>query len=131
MTLTVFGHAQQMDLALEADAQAVRLAVLAFGQTMARLDWDGHELKESRAPGFPAAVSGTRVLSDVQLVHWPEPAIRAALPPGWSLQARADERVLLAGSAPLMRVRYPAPGIAELENIPGHYRLRLESVELR
>ena len=130
MTLTVFGHAQQMDLALEVDAQAVRLAVLAFGQTVARLDWDGRELKESRAPGFPAMVSGARVLGDVQLVHWPAPAIRAGLPPGFSLQAQDSERVLLAGSTVLARVRYPAPGVAELENFPGHYRLRLESVEL-
>jgi Protein of unknown function (DUF3261) len=131
MTITVFGHAQQMDLALEADAQAVRLAVLAFGQTVARLDWDGRELKESRAPGFPAFVTGARVLGDVQLVHWPAPAIRAALPPGFSLQAQDGERLLLAGSTPMARVRYPAPGVAELENFPGHYQLRLESVELR
>ena len=130
MTLSVFGHVQQMELALEADAQAVRLAVLAFGQTLARLEWDGRELKESRAPGFPAAVSGARVLGDVQLVHWPVDAIRAGLPPGLNLQAEGDTRVLLAGSAPLARVRYPGPGVAELENVAGHYQLRLESVEL-
>ena len=131
MTLTVFGHTQQMDLALEADAQAVRVAVLAFGQTLARLDWDGRELKEQRAPGWPSAVSGARVLSDVQLVHWPAEAIRAALPTGLSLQADAQGRVLRAGSAPLVTVRYPAPGPAELDHLAGRYRLRLESVAMQ
>jgi hypothetical protein len=131
MTITVYGHSQQMDLALEVDAQAVRLAVIAFGQTLARLDWDGIELKESRARGWPPAVTGARVLGDVQLVHWPVAAIRSALPPGWSLQAQDDGRLLSAGDTPMVRVRYPAPGTAELENLAGHYRLRLESVELR
>lgn len=131
MTLTVFGHTQQMDLALEADAQAVRLAVLAFGQTLARLDWDGRELKEQRAPGWPPMVTGARVLSDVQLVHWPADAIRAALPPGFSLQADEAGRVLASGSTPLVRVRYPAPGTADLDNLAGRYRLRLESVALQ
>ena len=127
MTVTVYGHSQQMDLALEVDAESVRLAVVAFGQTLARLDWDGRELKESRARGWPPAVSGSRVLSDVQLVHWPAEVIRAALPIGFSLQADEAQRVLRVGGTTLARVRYPAPGAAELENVAGHYRLRLES----
>lgn len=130
MTLTVASRSQQMDLALEADAQSVRLVVLAFGQTLARLEWDGRELKESRAPGWPPLVTGARVLGDVQLVHWPADAIRAALPPGWSLQADAAQRVLAAGTTTMARVRYPAPGTAELDQLAGHYRLRLESVPL-
>jgi len=131
MTLSVYGFSQQMDLALEADAQAVRLAILAFGQTLARLEWDGRELMESRAPGWPTAVTGARVLADVQLVHWPADAIRAALPPGWTLEASEDSRLLRVGSTPVARVRYPAPGQAELDNVAGHYRLRLESVTLQ
>lgn len=130
LTLTVAGRSQQLELALEADAQAVRVAVLAFGQTLARLEWDGRELKESRAPGWPPVITGARVLADVQLVHWPADAIRAALPPGWSLQADDAGRVLAAGTTTMARVRYPAPGTAELDQVAGHYRLRLESVAL-
>ena len=126
MTVTVYGHAQQMDVALEVDAQAVRLAVLAFGQTMARLEWDGRELQETRAPGWPPAVTGSRVLSDLQLVHWPADAIRAGLPMAYTLDATAQERVLRVGNVALARVRYPAPGAAEVENVVARYRLRLE-----
>jgi len=127
LTVTVHGHSQQLDVALEVDAEAVRLALLAFGQTVARLDWDGRELKETRARGWPAAVSGARVLSDLQLVHWPAEAIRAALPAGLSLQAGDQGRLLRAGDTTLVQVRYPAPGTAELENLAGHYRLRLDA----
>lgn len=126
MTLTVHGFTQQMDVALEADAQAVRLAVMAFGQTVARLDWDGRELKESRARGWPPAVTGARVLGDLQLVHWPAAAIRAALPAGFSLDEDGG-RMLRVGDTVLARVRYPAPGSAELDNLAGHYRLRLDA----
>jgi hypothetical protein len=126
MTVSVHGHTQQMDVALEVDAQAVRLAVLAFGQTVARLDWDGRELHETRAPGWPPAVTGSRVLSDLQLVHWPADAIRAGLPMAYSLDATPQERVLRVGSTTLARVRYPVPGAAEVENVAAHYRLRLD-----
>ena len=127
MTLTVYGFAQQMDVALEVDAQAVRLVVMAFGQVLARLDWDGRALRESRAPGWPPAVTAARVLSDLQLVHWPADAIRAGLPTAFSLEAHEQGRVLRVGGTTLARVRYPAAGVAELDNLAGHYRLRLET----
>ncbi|MCC2674998.1 MAG: hypothetical protein K0R58_1945 [Ramlibacter sp.] len=127
MTVTFAGHSQQMDVALEVDAQVVRLAVLAFGQTVARLDWDGRDLRESRAPGWPPAVTGARVLSDLQLVHWPADAIRRSLPMAYTLEADAQERVLRVGSTALARVRYPATGAAEIDNLAAGYRLRLDA----
>ena len=126
MTVTAAGQSQQLDLALEADASTVRLAVLAFGQTLARMEWDGRTLNESRAPGWPAAVTGGRVLSDLQLVHWPVEAIRPALPAGWELQAAPGSRTLRAGGATMVQVRYPSPGAAEIEHVAARYRVRLE-----
>ncbi|NML42586.1 DUF3261 domain-containing protein [Ramlibacter sp. G-1-2-2] len=128
MTVSSHGQSQQLDVALEVDAQAVRMAVMDFGQTVARLEWDGRDLNESRAKGWPEAVTGSRVLSDLQLVHWPLAAIRPALPAGWSVDEAADRaRTVRYGDTPMIRVRYPAPGSAELENLAVGYRLRLDA----
>ena len=127
MTVTVKGCTQQLDVALEVDRDAVRLAVLDLGHTLARLEWNGRELTESRAAGWPAAVSGQHVLTDLQLVYWPPEAIRPALPAGWSLQVDGDGRTVRSPASVAWRVRYPAPGAAELENVGAGYALRLES----
>lgn len=127
MTVTAWGRTQQLDVALEADAGAVRLAVLAFGQTVARLDWDGRELTEQRARGWPAAVTGAAVLRDLQLVHWPLQAIQPALPAGWSVDSEGTDRVLRLAGRTMIRVRYPAAGTAELHNLAAGYFLRLEA----
>lgn len=81
----------RLDVLLEVDANSVRLALLDLGQVMARLQWDGERLETSTVPGWPTAVGGERVLSDLQLMYWPTAAIRQALPDGWTLQ-EADER---------------------------------------
>ena len=127
MTVQAMGRSQQMDVAIEVDAEAVRMAVLAFGQTVARLDWDGRTLQQSRAPGWPASVTGERVLSDLQLVHWPLSAIATALPPGWSVRQEGTERVLRHHDSPVVRVRYPGSGTTEIDNLAAGYSIRLES----
>ncbi|MDB5857878.1 MAG: hypothetical protein JWQ76_1567 [Ramlibacter sp.] len=127
MTVSAHGRAQQMDVAIEVDADAVRMAVMDFGQTVARLDWDGRTLNESRAKGWPDSVTGARVLSDLQLVHWPLAAIRTALPAGWSVEAEGTARVVRFRDATMIRVQYPAPGTAELDNLAAGYRLRLDA----
>jgi hypothetical protein len=130
MTVTAWGRTQQLDVALEVDAQAVRLAVLAYGQAVARLEWDGRELKEQRAPGWPAAITGPAVLRDLQLVHWPVPAIQPALPWGWTLSVEGSDRVLRLRQRTVIRVRYPADGQAELHNLFAGYVLRLEAAQV-
>jgi hypothetical protein len=127
MTITAQGRSQQLDVAIEVDAEAVRVAVLAYGQTVARLEWDGRALTESRAAGWPPAVTGARVLSDLQLVHWPLPAIAAALPAGWSVRSEDGLRVVRSGTRTMLRVRYPAAGSAELDNLAAGYSSRLDA----
>jgi hypothetical protein len=129
LTVTAHGRTQQLEVALEANAEAVRLAVLAFGQTVARLEWDGRELRESRASGWPPAVTGSTVLRDLQLVHWPLQAIQPALPLGWSVQAEGSDRVLRLGERTMIRVRYPSPATAEFHNLAAGYFLRLETAQ--
>lgn len=127
MTVQAMGRSQQLDVAIEVDAQAVRMAVLDFGQTVARLDWDGRTLEQTRAPGWPAHITGERVLSDLQLVHWPLAAIAPALPSGWSVRQEDAQRVLRYGDKTMLRVRYPASGTAEIDNLAGGYSVRLEA----
>lgn len=106
--------ARAFDVALEVDADAVRLAVMQWGQVMARMSWDGRELTQSMVPGWPRQVSAEGVLSDLQLVWWPAEAVRAALPPGWTLQDNAQGRVLREGDDTVSTLRRLAPDRIEL-----------------
>lgn len=127
MTVTARGHSQQFDVALEADAAAVRVAILAFGHVLARLSWDGRELREERVRGWPPVITGALVLRDLQLVHWPTAAIRAALPAGWVIEEDARGRELRLAGRTMIRVHHPAPETAELENLAAGYRIQLQS----
>lgn len=85
LTIQAAGQSRSLEVALEADADGVRLAFIQLGHTVARLTWDGRTLEQSLSPGWPKVVSAERVLSDLQLVWWPAAAVRAALPPDWQL----------------------------------------------
>jgi len=121
------GHAQALDVMLEADDRRVRLAVLAMGQVAARLEWDGVTLDESRAPWWPPQVSGARILSDLQLAEWPAAAVRAALPAGWRLDEVGDVRTLSQGAEVVTTVTRRAGGIVEIAQRRAPYTLTIAS----
>ena len=128
LTVAVRGQTHRLDVLLEADPAAVRLALVSLGQTAARLEWDGAQLKETRAAWLPSAVSSERILSDLQLVLWPAEAVRAALPPGWALAVADDRsRTLRQGDETVETVRYPTATRAELVQHRDGYRLDIES----
>ena len=155
LTLQAPGHDQQLDVLLEADATHVQMGVVALGQVAARLSWDGVTLDESKAPWWPQAVSGARILSDLQLTLWPVAAIQAALPAGWRLVEDGDVRTLTQGGEVVAVVtrlcgpaapspalpadssfcaksrdpRVPAP-LIELDQRRHHFKLRIESRDL-
>ena len=112
LTLQAPGHDQQLDVLLEADERHVRMGVVAMGQVAAHLDWDGTTLTEDRAPWWPQAVSGSRILSDLQLTLWPVAAIQAALPAGWTLVEDGNVRTLAqGGEAVTVVTRLCAPAV--------------------
>jgi hypothetical protein len=121
------GRTERVEVLLEADASEVKLALLSLGQVAARLEWDGQSLRQSQASWWPKAVSGERVLSDLQFVLWPADAVRQALPTPWTLEATERERVLRRGDEVVMRISYPSPLRAELEHVREGYRLSIES----
>jgi hypothetical protein len=121
------GRDQQLDVLLEADAQHVQLGIVAMGQVAARLAWDGSTLTEERAPWLPQAVSGARILSDLQLTLWPAAAIRAALPPGWTLAESGDVRTLSQDGEVVTVITHVAPSVVELDQRREHFKLKIES----
>jgi flavin-dependent dehydrogenase len=100
-------RSQSVDALLEVDAKELRLGMQAMGQSAMTLRWDGRRLEEQRADWLPPVLNGERVLFDLQLVLWPAPAIRAALPAGWTLQEAGGARQLLQGSTEVATVAYP------------------------
>jgi len=130
VTVQAGERVEHMDVLLEADAQTVRVALMGMGQTGASLEWDGHDLKLAQAPWWPRVVSAERVLSEMQLTLWPAEAVRQALPPGWTLEADAAERLLRQGDSAVIRIRYPSPTRTELVHLRDGYRLDIESHNL-
>jgi len=131
LTVTAQGRTQRIDVLLEADAAAVRLALVHMGQTAARLTWDGRDLQETRAPWLPEQVSGERILSDLQLAMWPATAVRAALPPGWFLDTTVDARLLRHGTATVVAVSYPSASRIEIDQRHDKYRLVVDTREMK
>ena len=129
LTLQAPGHEQELDVLLEADAAHVQLGVVAMGQVAARLDWDGVTLTENRVPWWPSAVSGARILSDLQLTLWPVSAIAAALPAGWQLVESGATRTLSDRGDVVTVITRTAPQVVELEQRREHFRLKIESRE--
>jgi len=130
LSLSAPGQARELDVLLEVDATHVRLGLLAMGQVAARLDWDGVTLTESRASWWPQAVSGSRILSDLQLTLWPVAAIQAALPAGWRLDESGKVRTLTQDGAVVTVITRDGPQLVELDQRREHFKLKIESRDL-
>ncbi len=117
-------------MASEPRRRDVQLGVVAMGQVAARLDWDGTTLAESRAAWWPQAVSGSRILSDLQLTLWPVAAIQAALPAGWALVESGDVRTLSDGGDVVTVITRTGPSVVELEQRREHFKLKIESRDM-
>ncbi len=120
---------ETVDAMVESDGAGTRLVIHAQSQVALRLDWDGKDLMQQRAPWLPAALDGERVLTDLQLVYWPLAAISAALPQGWTLAEEGGRRVLRKGDGVVATVEYPQPRRARLEQRALGYTLDIESSE--
>ena len=121
------GQTRSLDVALEADARSVRMAFMQLGQTVARLEWDGRQLEQSLAPGWPKVVSAERVLSDLQLVWWPAEAVRARLMPDWQLAESPHTRELSYKGRLLTSVRKVSPDHIELTQHAEGYTVQIHT----
>ena len=61
------------------DLRTLSLVCLtAMGQRVFTLDWDGAQLKATRAPFAPSSIDPQRIVSDLQLAYWPLAALQDA-----------------------------------------------------
>ena len=126
------GRSDDLDAALEVDAEHVELVGLALGQRVMSLNYDGKEIKSWRHLLLPRQVQAEDVLQDLQLTLWPVEAIRAALPAGWRITEQGLQRQLFQDEALVLQIDYSDPvrwsGTVTLQNLRYHYRLAIQSV---
>lgn len=124
-------HERDLDALLEADAQQVQLAVQAMGQTGVRLQWDGQQLTQQRAPWLPPQVRAERVLDDLQFALWPVAAIAQVLPPEWSVHDDGRRRELRHGDRAWLVLERAQDGLLRLDNQAERYTLEIRSADLQ
>lgn len=120
-------NSRTFEVALEIDAAVLRVVMMQFGQTVMRLQWDGHQLQQQLAPGWPKVVSAEQVMNDVQLLWWPTQQIRAVLPKGWTLVESATGRELRDGATLVTSLVAVAPGHVEIRQFLAGYLLQVHS----
>lgn len=126
------GRSVDFDAVLDIAPDAVTLVGLTLGQRMLTVRYDGATLSEQRHPALPAEVRGADILSDVQLALWPEGAVRAALPSGWTLIDDGQRRTLTHDARDVSVIAYDGvprwQGRITLESLQPAYRLVIRSV---
>lgn len=122
------GQTRTFDAMLEADADGLRLAVLAGGQVALNLHWQGGVLDQQRADWLPPQLDGARVLQDLQFALWPLAALQRVAPPGWQVVEDGAVRTIAASGRPVVTVRRTGPGQFTLERHDAGYRLTVRSV---
>jgi len=115
----------ELEVAFEADASSVRIAILQLSHTVARIDWDGNRVEQQLAPGWPKVVSAERILSDLQMVWWPLSAIQNELPQGWTVRESGAIREFIHGEKVVTTVKAISSRSIELIQAEEGYRVQL------
>jgi hypothetical protein len=132
LTIERPGRVDELDAALEVDAERLDMVGLALGQRVLALHYDGHSLQTWRHPMVPEQLRGEDVLEDLQLTLWPVDVIKNALPSGWSIEEVGQHRTLRLADQPVLVIDYSSEprwiGKIELTNLRYQYRLTIQSV---
>lgn len=106
ITMVRDGDRKSFDALLEVDATEVRVALIAMGQTLGTLTWDGTKFESRVSTHVPPVVTAERIITDVQLAWWPEETVRSALPAGFELSESSGKRVLTKDGQPFVTVTW-------------------------
>jgi Protein of unknown function (DUF3261) len=132
LTVERGGHVDELDAALEIDAERIDLIGLALGQRVLSLHYDGNTLRSWGHPTTAPPPPSEKRVGGVQLALWPVEQIRTALPEGWRIEENGLRRTLIAGEVPVAVIQYSGEprwsGTIELTNLHYHYRLTIRSV---
>lgn len=132
LTVERNGRVDELDAALEVDADHLEMVGLAFGQRVLSLHYDGKELKTWRHALLPAQVTAEDVLEDLQLTMWPLDSIVQALPAGWKIEDVGLRRRLYLDDVVVLQIEYSSfprwGGTVKLENLRYKYSLTIQSV---
>ncbi|MFC0348829.1 DUF3261 domain-containing protein [Undibacterium danionis] len=122
-----------LDAALEIDAERLELVGLAFGQRVLSVNFDGKEIKTWRHFMLPQQVRAEDVLEDIQLSLWPAEVIAQHLPAPWRITENGLERALYQGDTLITKIRYSEAsrwaGTVVLENLHYKYRLTIQTAK--
>lgn len=133
LTVQRGARTDDLDAALEVDANRLTLVGLALGMRVLSLEYDGRELTEWRHPMLPAQVRAADVLEDLQLTLWPAVDIARALPAGWTIEEQGLRRTLRRHGEVVATIDYSGTprwkGRAVLDNVRYKYRLTIESAD--
>lgn len=126
-------RSDDLQVALEVDAEHLTMVGMVFGQRVLTLNFDGKKLESWRHVMMPPQVRSEDILEDIQLTYWPAEAIRQVLPPGWQIEDEGLQRRLLLDGAQVMLIRYSKlprwSGKVELSNARYGYRLTIQSAQ--
>jgi Protein of unknown function (DUF3261) len=130
-------HSYSMRVELEITPERLVVVGLShLGVPLFTLEQTAADLRvQSNARG-PLPFDPARMLSDLQLVHWPAGVLAAALDARrLRLEDRPGDclrRVVDQGGRPLVEIVYPAPGaepaVTTLRHLDHPYRLRIEAI---
>ena len=122
----------QIEIALEIDADRIDLVGLAMGQRVLSLHYDGTTLTSSRHTMLPKEVQAEDVLENLQMALWPEDAVRDALPSGWKMEESAGKRFFYLHEQLVSEISYSTEvrwlGVIEIHNQRFGYHLVIHSV---
>lgn len=132
LTVERNGRIDELDAALEVDADHLEMVGLAFGQRVLNLHYSGGELTTWRHALLPAQVRAEDVLEDLQLTMWPLESIAQTLPPGWKIEDDGLRRTLYLDDVVVLKIQYSGfprwSGTVRLENLRYKYSLTIQSV---
>lgn len=125
------GKTDDLDAALEIDAERMELVGLAFGQRVLSVHFDGKQIQTWRHFMLPQQVRAEDVLEDIQLTLWPADVIALQLPTGWRIVENGGERTLYQEGVAIVKIQYSEEkrwgGTVVLDNLHYKYRLTIQT----
>lgn len=133
LTVERNGRIDELDAALEIDAQHIEMVGLAFGQRVLSINYDGKEMTSWRHLMLPKQVRAEDVLEDMQLTLWPVASIAASLPDGWRIAEADGVRRLFLKDELVATISYAAQprwsGTIVMDNLRYKYKLTIQSAQ--